>query len=173
MRLLSGYRDRRWGLGEIEVFGTGALMRPDDDLYYVNTDIPLLTSGTTYHYRLVARNSAGIAQGESRSFAVPAIHQPLVDTGGASRVTPLAAKVEGRLNPMGLRTQFYFEYGIDNRYGQKTPSRYGGLQITPRSVFDSLTDLEPGTTYHYRLAAVNAQGTRHGEDASFRTAMGK
>ena len=48
LRLISGYQDRHWGWGEIEVFGTGAVMLPDDDLYHVNTDITGLTPGTTY-----------------------------------------------------------------------------------------------------------------------------
>ena len=55
-RLLSGYREEHWGLGEIEVFGSGARMLPDDDLYYVNTDLEGLTPGATVHYRLVASN---------------------------------------------------------------------------------------------------------------------
>ena len=47
LRMLSGYRDQHWGLGEIEVFEAGAVMLPDDDLYHVNTDITGLTPGTT------------------------------------------------------------------------------------------------------------------------------
>ena len=32
MRLTSGYKALHWGLGEIEVFGTGATLLPEDDL---------------------------------------------------------------------------------------------------------------------------------------------
>ena len=58
-RLLSGYREEHWGLGEIEVFGSGARMLPDDGLYYVNTDLEDLTPGATVHYRLVASSAEG------------------------------------------------------------------------------------------------------------------
>ena len=46
VRVLSGYKEKQWGLGEVEVFGTGAVMGTDDDLYYVNTDIEGLKAGT-------------------------------------------------------------------------------------------------------------------------------
>src|ERR1700733_829861 len=62
-------------------------------------------------------------------------------------------QVQGRLHPLGLRTQFHFEYGPDTRYLMKTPPTYGGLEITPRLVFANLAGLKPGTKYHYRLVA--------------------
>lgn len=83
------------------------------------------------------------------------------------RVGNATAKVEGRLNPLGKATQFHFEYGPTKEYGEKTAPRYGDLQITPRLAFDTLTDLKPGTEYHYRLVAVNEAGTGYGEDATF------
>jgi hypothetical protein len=169
VRLTSGYKERAWGLGEIEVFGSGATMLPDDDLYYVNTDLSNLKGGVTYHYRLVARSEAGTTRGEDRTFTVPADPKPHVVTGGASRVAATEARVEGRLNPLGLKTQFYFEYGPDGSYGAKSPLTSGGQQISPRTVLATLVGLKPGNTYHYRLVAVNEKGTSFGEDAVFTT----
>src|SRR5262249_20983190 len=83
VRLLSGYRKEHWGLGEIEVFGTGATMLPEDEVNHVNLDIKNLKPGTTYHYRLVARNSAGTTLGADRTFTAPADAKPLVATGPA------------------------------------------------------------------------------------------
>ena len=74
------------------------------------------------------------------------------------------------MNPLGEPTQFYFEYGTDTKYGMKTPPAFAGQQIAARLVFATLSGLQPGTTYHYRLAAVNASGTTHGVDATFQTA---
>ena len=169
VRLLSGYDSRHWGLGEIEVFGAGALMRTDDDLYNVNTDIGQLTPGTTYHYRLVATNGAGTAYGADQTYTLPADHRPLVKTGVASRIQAGAAKVEGRLNPMGVRTRFFFQYGTDTGYGRESSTGYAGLQVTPRLVFSNLTDLAPETTYHYRLVGENERSVSYGEDATFTT----
>lgn len=170
VRLLSGYDSRRWGMGEIEVFGAGAVMRTDDDLYNVNLDLEHLTPGTTYHYRLVAANGTGMAYGDDRTFTLPADHRPLVKTGPASRIQAHTAKVEGRLNPMGVRTRFYFQYGTDTGYGRESATSYAGLQVTPRLVFSNLKDLAPETTYHYRLVGESERGVSYGEDAIFATA---
>ncbi|MBI3468400.1 MAG: hypothetical protein HY000_35815, partial [Planctomycetes bacterium] len=165
----SGYRVEHWGLGELEVFGTGADMLPDDDLYFVNTDLVNLQPGTTYHYRLVAIQEGKTYPGEDHTFATPLTKQPLCETGGASRITPTSAKLDGRLNPLGETAQFYFEYGLDTTYGQKTAPASAGQQIAPRLVFATLASLKPATTYHYRLVGVNASGTSYGSDGTFRT----
>ncbi|MCH8148267.1 MAG: hypothetical protein IH987_09790, partial [Planctomycetes bacterium] len=170
VQVVSGYRRSHWGLGEVEVFGSGATLLPDDDLYFVNTDIKNLEGGKTYHYRLVAVNRAGTRHGEDRKFTVPADRKPRVKTGAASRITTTTAKIEGRLNPLGLRSHFHFEYGLDHNYGSKTPIGYGGLQITPRTGFATLTDLRPGTMYHYRLVASNREEISYGNDATLTTA---
>jgi hypothetical protein len=170
VRINSGYRKQHWGLGEVEVFGSGAKMLPDDDLYYVTTDVHKLKPGARYHARLVARNAAGTRQGEDMTFTVPAEARPRLATGAASRIAKTTAKVQGRLNPLGFKTNYFFEYGPDQRYGTKTPLRYAGLEITARTVFAQLTGLQPDTTYHYRLTAVNEKGTTVGADAVFRTA---
>ena len=37
VRLTSGYKAQHWGLGEIEVFGTGATLLPEDDSFWVRS----------------------------------------------------------------------------------------------------------------------------------------
>ena len=169
VRVNSGHQAERWGLGEIEVFGSGAKMFPDDDLYYVNLDLEGLTPGKTYHYRLVAASSEGTTRGEDHIYTLPATRQPTAVTQEATQITNSSARLEGRFNPLGLRTEFHFEYGTTADFGSKSPSQDGGLQITPRTAFERLTDLRPETTYHYRLVAVNEEGTTYGEDFSFTT----
>ena len=167
VRILSGYKPDHWGLGEIELFGTGAAYTTDDDWFHVNTDIDGLKPGETCHYRLVATSAAGTTLGENQQFTLPLTAQPHVLTGPASRLQSGTAHLAGRLNPLGLRTEFFFEYGPTEQYGQRTKLRYGGLQITPRLVAATLPDLMPGTVYHYRLGATNAAGTAYGADAVF------
>ena len=169
VRLTSGYRKSYWGLGEIEIFGTGAIMAPDDDVYHVNTDLDNLVPDTTYHYRLVARNTHGTSYGRGEIFTVPATRQPYVITRSASRITGSSAKVEGRINPLGLPTYFYFEYGTDTRYGLKSPLTYGGLEVTCRTVLANLSGLREATLYHYRLVAINGDGKSYGHALTFKT----
>ncbi|HTH47218.1 MAG TPA: fibronectin type III domain-containing protein, partial [Candidatus Limnocylindria bacterium] len=143
----------------------GAALLPEDEAHPVNLDVTGLKPGATYHYRLFARNAAGAAQGEDRTFTVPAEARPHAQTGPAGRVTATGATLQGRLNPLGRDTRFYFEYGPDARYGARTPATPGSRMITPRSAYATLSGLKPGTTYHYRLVAVNDRGTGTGADA--------
>ena len=170
IRLASGYQSRHWGLGEIEVFGSGATLRPDDDLYHVNADIYGLEAGVTYHYRLVAGNEHGTFYGKDQALTLPVTNQPYVLTGAASRIETSDAKVQGRVNPLGLPSYYYFEYGSDETLGSKTALRYAGLEETPRTVSATLQDLESTTFYNYRLVAINGRGTSYGSLGSFTTA---
>jgi hypothetical protein len=169
VRLTSGYKKQHWGLGEIEIFGNGATMLPEDEINNVNLDLKGLKQGMTYHYRLVAQNAAGTTHGEDRSYTLPAEAKPLVQTGSATRINSTGATLQGRLNPLGHDTRFYFEYGLAARYGKRTSEIYGGHMITPRSAFATLDGLKPATTYHYRLVATNEKGTTTGPDAVFVT----
>lgn len=167
--VLSGYKSEHWGLGEVELFGSGAVMGTDNDWYFVNQDVTDLTPGQKYHYRLAARTSAGTVYGDVQTYTVPKDTKPLVMTGQASRITPATVRLDGRINPLGLRTQFHFQYGLDMNVGKKTPSQYGGLQITPRTVLANLTGLKPSTKYYYRIVATNESGTTFSSLATFTT----
>jgi hypothetical protein len=166
----TGYQPEHWGLGEIEVFGTGAVMLPDDETYHVNLDLHGLAPGESCHYRLVAESEAGIVRGKDRVFFIPIDGRPHVVTTPAAAIAGTTAKLRGRLSPMGASTEFWFEYGTDASMGQATERQYGGLQITPRSVFAEIRELRPGTSYHYRLVAENDIGAMRGETGTFTTA---
>ncbi|CAN5925695.1 hypothetical protein BH11MYX4_BH11MYX4_36950 [soil metagenome] len=167
VRITSGYQREHWGLGEIELFGPGAVMQTDDDWYDVNADVVGLTPGQTVHYRLVAESDLGVTYGDDQTFTVPATAVPDVITGAASRVASSTAKLEGRINPLGTSSMFWFEYSADTSYGMTTEPTYGGLQITPRTVTAQVEELTPGTTYHYRLVVENETGRSTGAAAAF------
>ena len=136
----------------------------------MTSDATGLRPGTTYHYRLVATNNRGTTLGPDRTHTTPADARPLAATGTATRIASTSARLEGRINALGQKTQFWFEYGTDARYGSKTNPAYGGLQITPRSSYATIEGLRAGTTYHYRIVASNSIGTTQGADATFTTA---
>lgn len=95
--------------------------------------------------------------------------EPTAVTGDASDITKTSATVAGTLDPDGVDTTYSFQYGTDTSYGSSTESldAGSGSGATPTNAF--LSGLKPGTTYHYRLIATNAEGTSAGLDNTFKT----
>ncbi|MBS2016796.1 MAG: discoidin domain-containing protein [Deltaproteobacteria bacterium] len=167
VRITSGFRAERWGLGEVEIYGTGAVMRTDDDWYRVNADIGGLAAGDSVHFRLVADIDGKTEVGADQVHVVPANQRPEVATRGASGLGPSTARLEGRLNTLGAEAVAFFEYGTDDTYGRRTRVRRMGPEITPRTVFERIDGLSPGSIIHYRLVSSGVGGTRCGADATF------
>jgi hypothetical protein len=130
--------------------------------------ISSLRPGRLYHYRLVATSDAGTSRGADRTFSTAG--PPTVVTGPASSLTHRSARLNGSLNPNGLATTWYFEYGTSTRYRARTSTRSAGKGAKPVNVSVALSGLRAATTYHYRLVAKNASGTRRGANLTFTTA---
>jgi hypothetical protein len=94
---------------------------------------------------------------------------PLVTTGGAAQVTITTATLTGTVNPRGLTTSYFFQYGTTTAYGSRTPSTSVGKGGAAVAAAAQVTGLAPNTRYHYRLLARNSDGTVAGNDRTFRT----
>ena len=100
-------------------------------------------------------------------------------------VSASSASFHGEVEPNGLSTTYRFEYITDAAYqenvaaarepftgaarapaGGAAPVGAGSSYIT---VFQHVSALRAGTTYHYRLAATNSSGTTLGPARVFRT----
>jgi hypothetical protein len=103
------------------------------------------------------------------SSAGAATQAPGVSTGGVSGLTYSSVVLQGHVNPKGLSTDYYFQYGHNRKYGSQTPIAPAGSGSTSVAVSQAVTGLAPVTTYHYRLVGVNAAGTVLGADRSFTT----
>ncbi|MBI2839646.1 MAG: hypothetical protein HYX75_15145 [Acidobacteria bacterium] len=138
-----------------------------------------LTSGQTYHYRVVAQNASGTGYGSDVAFTTGATNPPAVTTGSASSVGTTSATLGATINPNSSATSWYVEYGPTTSYGQ---TAYGGT-VPPGSsnvsVNVTITGLTPGTLYHWRPVGTNgiggrsfapmAYGTTYGADSTFST----
>src|SRR3954451_19383148 len=94
---------------------------------------------------------------------------PTVSTGGANGVTADAARLHGTVNPRGLATNYYFEYGTSRHYGSRAPDASAGNGTRNKSVSAAVGGLRPNTPYHYRIVASNRDGVTSGGDRSFKT----
>ena len=77
------------------------------------------------------------------------------------------------IDPEGLATTYYVEYGVTTSYGQRA-SLYdekipAGDDPVAQTEVLSVWGLKPATTYHYRVVATNSAGTTYGEDREVTT----
>ena len=135
----------------------------------ISANVSSLTASTAYHFRIVASNSAGTSLGGDRTFTtLTATGPPVVITNPATNVASSSATLNGSLDPHGLTTTVYFQYGTTTSYGHTTPmqSQTGN---TYRNIAANISGLTTHTTYHFRIVATNSAGTRFGGDRTFTT----
>jgi hypothetical protein len=128
-----------------------------------------LARGRLYHYRLVATSDGGTTQGADQTFTTAGA--PTATTDPASSVGSTAARLNGRVNPNGQATRWWFEYGTTTGYGSRTSTRNAGSGTSAARVAVSVSGLRRETTYHFRLVATNDSGTSVGADRTFSTAL--
>ena len=68
------------------------------------------------------------------------------------------------VNPNGLETSCYFEYGQTTAYGTQLPTKSIGAAKSDIVVSDTIAVPVPATTIHCRLVAVNSDGRRESAD---------
>ncbi len=137
----------------------------------VSTIISGLADNTTYHYRVVASNANGTTYGEDIIFTLGTVGTtPTVNTNAATGITTSDAILNGTVNANASQTTVTFEFGADTSYGNTVladQNPVSGSSDTPVST--SIGELEPGTNYHFRAIAQNANGTTNGENMTFST----
>jgi hypothetical protein len=150
----------------------------------VHAKVTGLSFGSTYHFRLAAKDENGTDQGEDKSFSVLA---PAIDSTTVSDVTTTEATVHAYINPGGAATTYHVEYVSEEQF---EASGFAEAISTPESesigsqVGNSLTcvpaaeeffgcvpdtavssvikGLTPGTAYRYRVVAHSGVKTTDG-----------
>ncbi len=125
----------------------------------------------------------GLAVRVASCAALSALTLALVPSlAGASGLPPLVQakpavqisggfELKGRIHPYGLDTHYHFEYGPTTSYGTNVPipeaDAGSANEFVP--VSQTVTGLQPSTTYHFRLVASNSAGQNTSEDETFTT----
>jgi phosphodiesterase/alkaline phosphatase D-like protein len=111
-------------------------------------------------FMVVGLSLAGVAS---------AAGSPSSTTGVATKVSNTGAVLNGVVNPNGHATQYDFTYGPTTAYGSTTAVRRIKAGTKAVAVQIAIAGLTPGTTYHYRLGAINSGGAAAGSDRTFTT----
>lgn len=121
-----------------------------------------LAAGTDYHCRAVASNANERIVSADVQFLT---RGPQVQTLPPTALTATSMALNGTVNARGLSTQYWFDWGTNSSYGFSTPPRVGYGDT--RSYAETVTNLTPGQTYHYRIMATNSGGLANGQDQNF------
>lgn len=111
----------------------------------------------------------------SAIFATPffshAASEPIVYTKSVSSVNYSSATFRGVVHPKNLSTTAWFEYGTTPALGTSVSSQEIGSGSAYVDYSIPVFNLQPRTTYYYRAAAQNTQGTSYGDILSFATGL--
>jgi DNA-binding beta-propeller fold protein YncE len=145
----------------------------------IPTAVALAANGDVYVANATGESSEHVVDVFGPGVVVPGVH-----TGEASSITATSATLEGIVNPAGLPvSDCHFDYVDEAHYNASLSNPYEAGSTAPcvpdaaslpadsedHAVSADITGLTPGTTYHFRLQASNANGTGKGKDATLTT----
>jgi WD40-like Beta Propeller Repeat len=139
------------------------------------TSLTGLKVGTTYHYRVLAENQAGVTEGADRTFAT--VPPAPVDATYATTVGATEATLHAKINPLGNDTRYYFQHGAQSC--EQNPNACTNTPVLPGEDIGEgsedvareakISGLQPDTTYHFRVLDSNTLGTTEGPERTFTT----
>jgi plastocyanin len=153
---------------------TAGLGTSDFTSHSVSAALAGLMPGKEYHFQLIVTYGAGqtTVLGGEQTFKTPSAAAPTALTTEATGRGEHEATLNGTVDPDGgAATEYFFEYGTTASYGERTPP-VGGLPAdnVHHQVSATVSELQSGTTYHFRLVTKNViGGPVNGADRAFNT----
>jgi hypothetical protein len=121
----------------------------------------------TFWYTTEYIQTTGLKSWRTRIASLNISSAPMANSAPATLVMPTTATLNGTVNPNGLTTDYHFEYGTTMAYGNSTPSVSAGSGTSAVPVSANIITLVAGNTYHFRVVAVNTDGTSNSNDLTF------
>ncbi len=122
----------------------------------------------------MATNASGTTYGPDQTFTTASA--PTANTLAATGATLTGGTLHGSIDPQGQATTYHFDWGTSTAYGSQAPLADAsvGSDSSEHAVEQTLSELTPDTSYHFRVVASNcggcAEGTTYGPDETFTTA---
>lgn len=107
--------------------------------------------------------SGGVTWGASGGGVGPYVNSRAISGQTVNGVVNL----NGEVNPLGLPTTAWFEWGTNAGYGNLTTPVNIGSGSSFVTAGARLSGLQPGRTYHYRYVATNLNGRANGANQTF------
>jgi NHL repeat len=148
-----------------------------------NQEVTGLQPSRTYDYRLFAESTShdgketltsmeGANPSPISQFTTVAAPKVQAVTGAAGSIATSSAIVSGTVNPDGQAATYEFEVGVyagtETQYGLAISGPVEAI-TGPVTEALSLTGLQPGVTYAYRIRIKSGYGTATGETMTFQT----
>jgi hypothetical protein len=160
----------QWGATESYGYTTASAsgLYTDDTLYAA---LSSLTTNTTYHYRVVGQNSAGIGYGLDNTFTTDSPDAPTCSTQDATAIGSTSAILHGTIvSDGGVTCDVRFQYGATGVYGTDTGWMSGYSTDDTFQVY--ISGLTAGDTYYFRAQVKNSEDTGSGTEKQFTTQFG-
>ena len=127
--------------------------------------LPLTTAAIIVYILLSGCERNGTSVG-------PAFTAPVIVSQSVTDIYSTGATLKARLKASDLPVTVTFEYGPDLSYGNSVQGVDDPVYDTGINVKTEISALTKGTTYHFRIKAVNQAGTTYGNDIEFTAAFG-
>ena len=134
-------------------------------------DYTIVPKSTNHAFSPTSRTFLNAGGDTGASFSVSLAQPPAATTAAATNVTTTTATLNGSINPNGLATDAWFEWGTSDTLATSTStvSQAIGSGTSAVPVSANLTNLLAGTTYFFRAVGMNSSGTARGSILSFTT----
>ena len=94
---------------------------------------------------------------------------PTVQTLEPTNISTNSAKFNGKVNPNGSSTTYYFRYGTSSWMNEQTSSKTLSASSGETNVSINVSGLSSGSHYYVQLCAENSGGTSRGDMYTFDT----